>query len=98
LLSSITEALGYVLIEAGFGKLATVATNVGGTGEIISNNENGYLIDNFDTTAFAVKIEFLIKNEEQRKIFGQKLFEKVSTNFTKEKMINETYDFTRLLC
>jgi glycosyltransferase involved in cell wall biosynthesis len=98
LLSSITEALGYVLIEAGFAKLATVATNVGGIPEIIINNENGYLIDNFDATVFAEKIKLLIENTEKRKELGANLYKKVSTNFTKEKMINETYDFTRLLC
>ena len=37
LFPSITEALGYALLEAGFARLPSVATNVGGIPEIIKN-------------------------------------------------------------
>lgn len=88
--SSITEALGYVLLEAGLVGLPVVATSVGGTPEIIDHMKNGILVPSKDPKAMAEAIKFLIDNPEKRKEFGEKLKEKVQKEFKLETMIEKT--------
>lgn len=90
LLPSIKEGLPYVLLEAGMAGLPVVATEVGGTPEIIDHMKNGILVPAKDTEAIARAIKFLIDNPEKRKEFGEKLKEKVGKEFKLETMVEKT--------
>jgi glycosyltransferase involved in cell wall biosynthesis len=60
------EPLGRVLLEASASKLATVATDVGGTSEIISDGESGLLVPPDSVSAMTDAISGLIANARQR--------------------------------
>ena len=79
---SYTEGLPTSVIEAALCKKAIVATNVGGTPEIIHNNESGYLIEEKNVKMLKEKLELLIDNEEKRKTLGERAYLEVSQKFT----------------
>lgn len=91
-LSSIKEGLPYVLLEAGAAGLPVVATEVGGTPEIIDHMKNGILVPPKNPKAMAEAIKFLIDNPEKRKEFGEKLKEKIEKEFKLETMVKKTVD------
>ncbi len=69
--SSRFEGFGMVLIEAMACGVPCVSYNCPcGPSEIIKNNEDGFLVDNGDTSAMAQKVNFLIENLEIRKKMG----------------------------
>lgn len=70
-LPSYTESFGIVLIEAySYGIPAVSFTTARGATEIISNNWDGYLIENRDKIQMAKRICELIKNKNRRIIMG----------------------------
>ena len=89
--SSITEALGYVLLEAGIAGLPVIATSVGGTPEIVEHMKSGILVpEPKNPEAMAEAIKFMIDNPEKGKEFGEKLKEKVEKEFKLETMVEKT--------
>lgn len=65
------EGFGMVLIEARLNKLPVVSFDCAtGPGEVIDNNENGYLVDCFDIDKMADKINMLICETSIRKKFS----------------------------
>ena len=89
-LGSITEALCFVLLEAGAAKLPCIATSVGGIPEIIGDGENGILVESNNVHQMSTALEKLIKDKDLRKELGENLFKKVLNTFSKEKMIVDT--------
>lgn len=57
-----------------------------GPKDIIKDGEDGFLIRNRDLDEMAKKLEFLIKNENQRKIMGKKAHENIA-RYSKEKVM-----------
>jgi len=90
-LSSITEALPYMLLEAGNASLPVIASDVGGISEIIENNKTGILVTPKNSEEIKTSIEYLLKNPEKAKGFGQALKEKVSKYFTQKSMLEKTF-------
>lgn len=90
-LSSITEALPYVLLEAGYASLPIVASNVGGIPEIIENEKSGILTSPKNSEEIKNSIEFLIKNHEKSRSFGETLKGKISRNFNQKTMLEKTF-------
>jgi glycosyltransferase involved in cell wall biosynthesis len=90
-LSSITEALPYVLLEAGYASLPVVASNVGGITEIIENNKTGILISSKNSEEIKNSIEYFIKYSAKAKAFGEALKEKISKSFTLKTMLERTF-------
>ena len=88
-LPSKSEALGYVLIEAGQARVPVVATNVGGIPDIIEDGVTGTLVAPDDTPALTTALLELITNNQMREAFALAHFEK-SMTFTVEKMVTET--------
>lgn len=91
-LPSITEALGYVLIEAGLAELPVVATKVGGIPWIIKDKESGFLVPPKNPEALAEALKKLLADENLRHKMGQKNYDLVSKKFSFEKMLKETID------
>ncbi len=89
-LTSITEALGYVLMEAGLAEIPVLASDVGGIPEIIEHHQTGILTTPKSPDSIAQAINKLLKDEPLRTTLAQNLKEKVQTKFGFEKMIEET--------
>ena len=90
-LSSITEALPYVLLEAGYAGLPVIASDVGGIHEIIENNKTGILVPARNSEKIRNSIEYLINNPEKAKILGDSLKRKISKDFTQKTMLEKTF-------
>lgn len=70
--TSRVEGFGLVLTEAMECGLPVVSFSTEGPSEIILNNESGFLIDNYNTTDFAKKLDALLRNEKLRRKMGDK--------------------------
>jgi len=82
-----TEGLPTTVIEAAVCGKAIIASNVGGTAEIIEENVSGNLFQAKDIPGLANKLETLIKDGEKRKNFGERAKENVLRKFNWEKNI-----------
>jgi glycosyltransferase involved in cell wall biosynthesis len=91
-LPSITEALPYVLLEAGKAGLPTIASNVGGIPEIIENDISGILINPKNSESIKNSILQLIKNPEKMKLLGHNLNKKIDNEFKVENMLKMTFE------
>jgi glycosyltransferase involved in cell wall biosynthesis len=77
-LPSRSEGFGMVLIEAMACGLPCVAFDCpSGPADIIRDNEDGFLIENAAISAFAKKLELLMKNETLRLQMGAKAYQNV---------------------
>ena len=85
--TSNSEALSYTVIEAFAHKKPVVAFNIDGIKEVVTDGEDGYLVDFLDYEDFAAKLSILMRNEDLRRELGQKGYEKVKTRFTVEEMV-----------
>jgi glycosyltransferase involved in cell wall biosynthesis len=94
-LSSITEALPYMLLEAGYAARPIVASNVGGIPEIIENNKSGLLVSSRNSEEIKSAIEFMIKNPEKTKLLGDNLKAKIAKDFTQKTMLEKTFALYR---
>lgn len=90
LLPSIKEGLPYVILEAGLAKLPVTTTTVGGIPEIINNQETGILVPPHDTTALEKALDQLIASPALRTSLGASLHEKVTHDFSLDRMVFET--------
>ncbi len=65
---SVNEGFGRVLVEAHLTKTLVVASDSGGHKEIIKNNFNGFLVKKDSKNLFLIKILYIIKNLNNKKI------------------------------
>ncbi|HOY91037.1 MAG TPA: glycosyltransferase family 4 protein, partial [Bacteroidales bacterium] len=86
---SYTEGLPTSVLEAAKCGKAIVATNVGGTREIIENNISGILVRPKDISILSQKIETLIMDSNLRKQLGQSAKETVKNKFNWETSIKD---------
>jgi len=89
-LPSRTEALAYVVLEAGLAGLPVVASSVGGVPEIVENGVTGLLVPAENAKALAEALQKLIDAPELREQYGKALKEKVVREFSLERMVSET--------
>ena len=90
LLPSLSEALSYTLIEAGFSETAVIATSVGGIPEIIENETTGFLIRPKNPKEIANSVRLVYENKERSALMAKNLHDLVLKNFSLDKMISET--------
>jgi glycosyltransferase involved in cell wall biosynthesis len=81
------EGISLALLEAMSHGIPIIATDVGGTPEVITNLYNGLLIPPQDPHAIANAIELLINDPRLRKDIGLQGKSHVSANFTLEKSV-----------
>lgn len=90
LLTSTKEGLPYVLLEAGLSKTPVIASDVGGVPEIIDDMETGILVRTKNSDEVAKAIVYFMKNKKKISEFGQKLYNKITKEFSTSKMIQKT--------
>ncbi len=88
--SSITEALAFVVLEAGMARLPVIASAVGGVPEIIEDMKSGILIRSKNPEEIAKAFDFLLSHKKEAETFGKKLCANVKKNFSFKKMLCET--------
>ena len=98
ILPSLWEGMPNAILEAMAAGLPVVATNVGGTPEVVVDGETGFLVPPRDPEALANAIKLLIDDPELRKKFGQAGRERVERHFTIQETVRKTEElYLRLL-
>lgn len=88
-LTSYTESFGLVLVEAQVNKLPLVSFDVlTGPAEIISDGENGFLVEPFDVKKMSVKINELLENQQLRIRFSNNATRNLE-KFNKQKILKQ---------
>jgi glycosyltransferase involved in cell wall biosynthesis len=87
---SYTEGLPNVVLEACAAALPVVATNVGGTSEIIDDGANGYLVPSGDPPALAARLLELTRSPELRRSMGYRGRDLVRARFS---FVQQAADF-----
>jgi glycosyltransferase involved in cell wall biosynthesis len=91
LLPSRTEAFAFVALEAGCASLPVIASNVGGIPEIITNGDTGILATSGNVESFAHAMAELMNNPARAKKLGESLKARVARDFTRGRMLSETF-------
>jgi len=91
LLPSRTEALAYVILEAGMAGVPVIASRVGGIRESIGDATPGALFEAEDPHALATALEKMLRNPEMLRIAGEALKAHVSKHFSLERMLKDTF-------
>ncbi|MFV0444400.1 MAG: glycosyltransferase family 4 protein [Planctomycetaceae bacterium] len=76
------EPFGRVLLEASASKLAIVATNVGGTAEMLTDGESARLVPPDSPSTLAAAVVALLRDERLRKRYGAAARNCVESRFT----------------
>lgn len=90
ILSSLSEAFGYSLVEAGLAGVPVIASDVGGIPEVI--DDAGILVPPRNGRAIADAIKKLIVLPEERQQLATSLRERTITSFNKNSMCSKTID------
>ena len=94
-LSSDFEGFPITLLEAMASKKPIVATRVGGVPEVVVDGTTGILVSPRDPDALAKAIIWMLQHPEEAQHMGQKAWERATTEFTTEKMMERTCDIYR---
>ncbi len=86
-LSSLNEAVGMALIEAQAEGVAVIATKVGGTAEIVRDQQTGILVPAENTAELSHAITHLLNDPDKRKRMGQSGREWVKERFGAQDMV-----------
>ena len=86
-LASISEALGYVLIEAGMAGVPVVATSVGGIPEVVKDMQTGMLVQPRNARDLAHAISYIMEHPKESREYGSKLKENTASEFSLVKML-----------
>jgi len=93
LLPSELESFGLAALEAQACEAPVVATRIGGIPEVVSDGESGYLSDVADVTKMAADTLSLLRDEDQRRSFGEKGRELAVQRYSTEKIIPQYISF-----
>ncbi|QQR83539.1 glycosyltransferase family 4 protein [Candidatus Peregrinibacteria bacterium] len=89
-LPSLREAFGLVLVEAMASGTAVVATNNGGTVDIVEDGKSGFLVPPQSANRLADAIRILIQNPRQKHDIEVAALERVKNEFSAQKMAENT--------
>ena len=67
--------------------MPTVATNVEGIPEVVVNGKTGLLCNPRDPETLAKNLVYLIEHPEERERIGNNAYNRVTSLFTSEKMV-----------
>lgn len=86
------ESFGLTSVEAMRAGLPVVATDVGGVSEVVVDGETGFLVPKGDVVAMRERLYQLIADHDLRIRMGQAGRKRYETNFTLERMLNQTLE------
>jgi len=89
ILPSIREAFGLVNLEAMICKIPVIATKTGGIPEIITNKENGILIQSKNSDTISTAIKELISKPEYKNKLTENAYKTATETFSAKKMSKE---------
>jgi glycosyltransferase involved in cell wall biosynthesis len=89
-LNSTYEGLPHVVIEAMWAGVPVVATNVGGTPELIEHGATGLLVPPADDRALRRAIQRLLADSVRRRTMAARAREIARTRLALEPMVHET--------
>lgn len=88
-LSSLSEGTSLTLLEAMASEKPVVATNVGGNGKVVIDNETGFLVPPGEPSIMAEKIIKLLSNRNLINEMGIRGRNRVLERFSLDKMVKE---------
>ena len=88
-LSSTSEGLSNVILESMAAGKPVVATNVGGSKEMVKDGITGYLVSPSDSRSMATAIMDLLRNPEKAVAMGEMGRKEVQEKFTVEAMVKK---------
>ena len=86
---SYTEGLPTSVTESALCQKAIIATNVGGTPEVITGYNDGYLIEPKNIRQLQEKLSDLIDHPEKREMFGQNAYQEVKNKFSWDRAVDQ---------
>lgn len=93
ILVSTNESFGKTIVEAGMAGLATLASRALGPSVIISDQENGWLVDIDDLEATIAKLDELLDNNEKVTQVGQKAKDSFIRDYGRKNTFDRVQDF-----
>jgi glycosyltransferase involved in cell wall biosynthesis len=91
--ASLAEGLPNAVLEAAAEGLPIVATNVGGTAEVVSDGSTGVLVEPGDISAMAAAIAWFAASRDRRTAFGAAGRALVAQRFGMDRFVAETVAF-----
>jgi glycosyltransferase involved in cell wall biosynthesis len=91
-MTSMSEGLPLVLLEAMASGIPGVCTKVGGIPEVINNSACGVLVDGFEEKKFVKAIESLLADKRRYQKMRQQARARVEAEFTIDHMAKKTID------
>ena len=82
------EGISNAIMEYMAAGLPVIATDAGGTPELVKDKISGFLVPAFDPEIVVGKINYLLKNEQIRKEMGQKGRKIIEAEFNLGKMVS----------
>ncbi|MDZ5782820.1 glycosyltransferase family 4 protein [Marinococcus luteus] len=86
LLPSYSEGLPNVLLEANSSGLASIATDIGGNRDVVTDKYNGYLVPVKNANLLSEKLQKLIDEKDLREKMGKNARDLVCENFSLENV------------
>jgi glycosyltransferase involved in cell wall biosynthesis len=83
------EGTPVAILEAAAASLPVISTNHAGIGDLIINNETGFLVDEFDVEAMANHMKSILDYPEKAREMGIKNKKNISENYTLENHLNQ---------
>jgi glycosyltransferase involved in cell wall biosynthesis len=96
-LPSANEGTPVVAIEALAARRPVVATRVGGVPDVVTEGEDGFLVDVGDVDAIADALERLARDPELRRSFGEQGHERVVPRYRVERLVDDIDELYREL-
>lgn len=87
--TSLREGLPRVVVEASLMKIPVVAFEVEGIREVITDQESGFVVKQYDTEALTKEASKLLESESLRKKFGEKAYAHVRSQWDANVMASE---------
>ena len=87
--TSLNEGTPVALIEAMAAALPTVATNVGGTANVVVHDTTGFLCPSGDAEAIAESLIRLLSHDRLAREMGERGRERVRNRFSKERLVED---------
>jgi len=91
------ESLPTIIKEAFYLKIPVIATNVGGIPELITDKQNGILVQSNDPDALLVEINSLLENAQKMKKLTDAAFDFVNKNMTWNVWLPKYIEFYKKL-